>query len=283
MEPTIRNISDTSLWVAVYRADESDRPDAVFRDPFARKLAGERGEKIVNAMVSGRKNSWSLVARTWLFDQFVMQHVKEGYDLVLNLASGLDTRPYRMDLPAGLVWIDADLPDIVSYMNEMMKDEMPRCKHERVAVDLADRQARLEFFRQVSTRSKKILVVTEGLVVYLPIDEAGAFAYDLSHTPGFKRWVIDMVSPSILPMIKEEMGNMLEEAKSPLVFAPEEGEDFFRLFGWKPIDIKSRLKIAATLNRLSPQMKIFAAMPEPPGPVRSFPWAGVCLFESTIS
>lgn len=281
MEPVIRDISDTSLWVAVYRADETDRPDAVFKDPYARRLAGERGEQIVQAMASGRKNSWSLVARTWLFDQFVMQHVKDGYDLILNLASGLDARAFRLDLPPELRWIDADLPGIVSYMNEMMKDEVPRCKHERVAIDLADRNARLEFFKQVSTKGKKILVVTEGLVVYLPAEEAGAFAFDLSHTPGFKRWVIDMLSPPILPMIREEMGTLLEDAKSPLVFAPEEGEDFFRLFGWTPIDIKSRLKTAAALKRLSLQMKIFAAMPEPKGPVRKFPWAGVCLFENS--
>jgi O-methyltransferase involved in polyketide biosynthesis len=47
--PLIRNISDTALWVAVYRARETDRPDAVFRDPFARRLAGERGEQIAQS------------------------------------------------------------------------------------------------------------------------------------------------------------------------------------------------------------------------------------------
>jgi hypothetical protein len=39
----IRHISDTALWVAVYRAQESELADAVFRDPYARKLAGDRG------------------------------------------------------------------------------------------------------------------------------------------------------------------------------------------------------------------------------------------------
>ena len=38
----IRNVSDTALWVAVYRAMESERADAHFVDPFARRLAGER-------------------------------------------------------------------------------------------------------------------------------------------------------------------------------------------------------------------------------------------------
>src|SRR5207342_2112112 len=39
---TIRNISDTALWAAIYRADETARPDALFRDPLAARLAGER-------------------------------------------------------------------------------------------------------------------------------------------------------------------------------------------------------------------------------------------------
>ena len=40
----IENISDTARWVALYRAIESERPDAHFRDPYARRLLGEGGE-----------------------------------------------------------------------------------------------------------------------------------------------------------------------------------------------------------------------------------------------
>lgn len=56
--PLIRNVSDTARWVAFYRAQETERPDAVFRDPFARRLAGQRGEQIAKAMPLGRDNSW---------------------------------------------------------------------------------------------------------------------------------------------------------------------------------------------------------------------------------
>ena len=44
--PPLRHISDTALWVAVYRAQESERTDAVFRDPYASTLAGDRGTAI---------------------------------------------------------------------------------------------------------------------------------------------------------------------------------------------------------------------------------------------
>ena len=52
----IRNVSDTALWVAIYRAMESERPDALFQDPYARRLGGERGQAIVEALPCGLGN-----------------------------------------------------------------------------------------------------------------------------------------------------------------------------------------------------------------------------------
>src|SRR3982074_1303647 len=100
MKPLVENISDTARWVAIFRAEESERPDAIFHDPCARCLAGEKGEQIANAIEFSRKNSWSFVARTFLFDEFIKQHVESGFDMVIDLAAGLDARPYRMALPS---------------------------------------------------------------------------------------------------------------------------------------------------------------------------------------
>ena len=280
MESLIRNVADTALWVAVYRADESERPDALFHDPFARRLAGTRGQDIVNAMEGGRKNSWSFIARTFLFDTFIMQHVEMGYDMIINLACGLDTRPYRLMLSPTLTWIDVDLPDIINYMQNMMEGEKPNCHLERVALDLSERGERIALFNDLGKRGKKVLVVAEGLMGYLNEAEAGTLAYDLSHQQNFRHWVMDIMSPGILPLIQKEMGSLLNDANAPLLFAPEEGEYFFQLFKWKPVQSKSKLKTAATLKRLSAEMMAFAGQPEPVGAKGKFPWSGVCLFEN---
>ena len=158
MEQLVENISDTARWVAIFRAEESERPDAVFHDPFARRLAGEKGEQIANAIEFGRKNSWSFVARTYHFDEFIMQHVEQGYDMIVNLAAGLDARAYRMQLPKTLKWIDVDLPGMINYKNEILKHEKPKCDYRTIALDLADRKARLELFQQLNSECKKALV-----------------------------------------------------------------------------------------------------------------------------
>jgi len=280
MKQLVKNISDTARWVAFFRAEESERPDAVFHDPFARRLAGDKGEQIANAIEFSRKNSWSFVARTYLFDECVKQHVEMGYDMIVNLAAGLDARAYRMQLPKTLKWVDVDLPGMINYKNEILQHEKPNCEYRSIALDLADRKTRLELFRQLNSECKKALVVTEGLIIYLTSKQVAELANDLSSQNHFRRWIFDMVSPALLEMAQKEMGPALKESGAVFQFAPEEGEEFFERYGWKHIESKSKLKTAGMLNRLDDEMKAYADYPEPPGPRRPFPWAGDCLFEN---
>ena len=64
-DATIHNISDTARWAAVYRARENERTDAAFRDPYARRLAGERGEAIARSMPFSEDATWAWIARTY--------------------------------------------------------------------------------------------------------------------------------------------------------------------------------------------------------------------------
>src|SRR6516162_632747 len=98
-EPLVRDISDTALWAAVFRGRENDRPDALFRDPYAARLAGDRGGRIAQEMKFGTRHTWSWIARTYVADQIIGDEIAEGTDMVVNLAASLDTRPYRMSLP----------------------------------------------------------------------------------------------------------------------------------------------------------------------------------------
>ena len=120
-DPVIRNVSDTARWTAAFRARETERPDALFRDPLARKLAGERGESIARQVTFGTKHTWSWITRTYLVDRFLEDEIQRGADMVINLAAGLDTRPYRMELPPSLQWIEVDLPGILEYKEEMRR------------------------------------------------------------------------------------------------------------------------------------------------------------------
>src|SRR6185503_12823901 len=160
---TIEHISDTARWVAVYRAMETQRRDAIFRDPFASRLAGDKGEAIVDAMKNGRTMAWAMIVRTAVMDEIILERVRNGgADLVLNLAAGLDARAWRMPLPRTLRWVDVDLPEILEYKTTLLRNETPVCRYEGVPLDLRDAAKRRALFSQLSGEAKRVLVVTEG-------------------------------------------------------------------------------------------------------------------------
>ena len=78
----IENVSDTARWVAVYRAMETARQDAIFRDPFAARLAGEKGEAIVDSMKRGRQMAWAMIVRTAVFDEIIEAQIRAGADQI---------------------------------------------------------------------------------------------------------------------------------------------------------------------------------------------------------
>ena len=277
-EPLIRNISDTALLAAVYRARETERPDALFRDPFARRLAGKRGDQIADSIPFSNQNAWAWVARTCVVDQFIADQCQQGVDMIVNLAAGLDTRPYRMALPTTLQWIEVDLPGILSYKEEILANEKPVCALERLRLDLTDIAARRELFAQLGRRASKSLIITEGLLIYFASDQVRALAEDLAAPPAFQRWIADIVSPGLMRLFQKKMGPSLGESGSSMKFGPEEGPGFFVPCGWKAIDVRSPLKTAARYKRLSFGMRLLSLLPQSNGRQGSRPWSGICLF-----
>ena len=276
--PAVQHISDTARWAAVYRARETERPDAVFRDPFARRLAGERGEEIAKAFPFHEKNSWSWVTRTYVFDSFIREQISEGVDMVVNLAAGLDARPYRMDLPASLQWIEVDLPEILSYKEEILGGEKLRCKLERVRMDLADTRARQELLDALGRRATKVLVLSEGLITYLTEEQVGTLGEDLARPSAMQRWVFDLSSPGLLKMIQKSTHGGFSDSVARLQFAPANGPEFFVSHGWQLQEARALLKIAARIGRLSLGMRLISLLPEAdPVHAGSRPWGGVCL------
>lgn len=280
-EPLVRGISDTAAWVAMYRAMESERADAVFRDPYARRLAGERGERIMATMAYAKSHAWSYVARTHLFDSFVAREVREGSDLVLNLAAGLDTRPYRMELPASLQWVEVDLPELVAYKEDLLRHERPVCRLERVRLDLSDVSARRGLFAELGERAKRVTVLSEGLLIYLGRDAVAELGKDLAAPASFQRWTTDLVLPALLRVLQKQIGTPLSQAGAPLEFAPAEGPAFFTRCGWRPIEATSMLHAAAKLGRLPFWMRLLALFPDSKGTKPRQIWGGGVLLEKT--
>ena len=247
----IENVSDTALWVAMYRAMETDRPDAHFRDPLARKLAGERGAAILAGLPDGKSAAWAMIVRTSVFDDMILKAVRErGVKRVVNLAAGLDTRPYRLELPAELEWIEVDYPKMIDYKVEKIGAETPRCRLERVKLDLADLAARRALFDKLDAAGTPTLVITGGLLIYLTADAVVSLCDDLFARKSFKLWLFDWASPALLKMLAKRWKDSLKAAE--FKFAPENGVAFFTARGWTVAEERIPAEEAKRLKREFP-------------------------------
>lgn len=278
-ELVVRNISDTARWAAVFRARETERPDALFRDPYAERLAGKLGVDIANTLPEGNSHAWAWVARTYLFDEFITRELQQGADMVVNLAAGLDARPYRMRLPASPPWVEVDLPEILTYKEGILASEKPSCRLERIRLDLSDGEARRAFFAEVNRRAKKILVLTEGLLIYLSAEEVAELARELAGGANFQRWIMDLSSPGLLRMMQRTTGKQLSQVGAPFKFAPLEGPAFFTPHGWELMEVKGLLRTATRFKRPPFFLRLLGHLPEKKGPAGNRPWSGVCLFK----
>lgn len=236
-EPLIRDVSDTALWVAAYRAEESERPDALFRDPLSGRLAGARGFEIARRVKQPAVRT-GVILRTAVMDAMIVEAVRErGADTVLNLAAGLDCRPYRLELPAGLRWIEADLPGLIEDKDRALADERPRCRLERVSADLADREAAAGVIESAASGSRRVLAVSEGFLGYLEPDVVGGLAAGLRAQPAVAEWVTELIGAHVASRVRNA-GDELKADGARVIFAPEEGTAFFGPFGWSEAEYR---------------------------------------------
>lgn len=255
--PLIEHVSDTARWVAFHRALESERPDALFRDLFARRLAGEHGQRIAEEMPAlpgtypgPRGMTWFFSVRTKVFDELILDSIRNvEADAVLNLAAGLDARPYRLKLPDSLVWIEADQAEILDAKSEVLARERPACRVERIAVDLANTKARLHLFDQVASAHARVVVVTEGLLVYLEEAVVGSLADELRARVPMRRWVLESVTPEVLKRNMRAWGSVLAQGHAQWKFASPNGFEFFGAHGWSPEHERSFFAEARRLGR----------------------------------
>ena len=248
--------------MAYARALEAERPDALFQDSLSRRLAGEAGEGIACAIGDAELIARGIAVRTAVMDELILQKVKrDEVDLILNLAAGLDTRPWRLALPSILRWVDVDLPAILKYKTSVIGPERSACKYESLDADITDSTARARVFEHCGG-ARRVLVVTEGLLVYLTPAQVAALAQDLHRQSSFMWWLTDLTGPRALEMLRRVWGPVLRGAA--FQFGPIDSAEFFRQLGWRELLFRSsqvearRLHRATSATLLSRLMLLFS-------------------------
>ena len=148
---------------------------------------------ILNALPHSAILRFGLAIRTRFIDELLMEAVTtRRIRTVLSVGCGLDTRPWRLDLPKDLRWIEVDFADMLDYKDRLMASETPRCRRERLAIDLNDPTQRRQLYEAAGTSSA--LMITEGLLLYLPAPTVEALAADTRYNTGVTHWISDITT-----------------------------------------------------------------------------------------
>jgi len=281
----IQQVSDTAFMAAAYRALESERSNALFRDPLAAELSGEHGKKIIASLPKQAfMGGWSVIIRTCIIDDFILGAIGEGVDTILNLGAGLDTRPYRMDLPASLQWIEVDYPHVIEFKNNRLSGNTPGCTLERIGLDLSDESARSTLLDKISASSNNILVLTEGVIPYLSEAAVGSLGKDLRSHASIKYWVTDYFSPASYEY-RRRSGMSQAMKNTPFLFEPADYFGFFETMGWHAKETRFLALEAERLRRPPPfpfiiriAMRILGLLASPARRREMKQYAGMVLF-----
>jgi len=226
----IAHISDTALMTAACRALETDRADGLVRDPFAARLAGDRGMAIVRALDRMEIMCFGIAMRSRYLDQLVLDTVSgQGIATVLSVGSGLDTRPWRLELPAALRWVEVDFPAMLDYKDGVMGEIAPKCRRERLAADVNEASGRKSVF--AAAGDGPTLMITEGLLMYLPAQTIEALAANnaVSH------WMLDAVSAEVARRMRMDSYQAIEKMRAADHLDGAEILDVLGRHGWSEI------------------------------------------------
>jgi methyltransferase (TIGR00027 family) len=231
----IEHVSDTALMVAACRAIETARPLGFVRDPFAERLAGERGMALARNLAAVELMCFGVGMRSRFLDELLMRALAPGeLAAVISLGCGLDARPYRLDLPADLLWIEADFADMLDYKDGVLASQTPRCRVERIPADLADAAARRAVFSAAA--GLPALMITEGLLMYLPAATVEALATEAPALGNVRRWLLDVTSARLMNRMYGDSFHDVENVRAEGHLKGEAVLDVARRNGWTEME-----------------------------------------------
>jgi methyltransferase (TIGR00027 family) len=183
------SVGSTAVMVAAARAFETEQPDALISDPYARLLVKNAGAAVlwesmldpevvakieaIDAESAARMQHMRgyQAVRTHFFDSYFADAVAAGIRQVVILASGLDSRAYRLDWPAGTTVYEIDQPQVLDYKSATLADSgaTPSADRREVAIDLReDWPAALR--AAGFDPAQPTAWLAEGLLMYLPAE-----------------------------------------------------------------------------------------------------------------
>lgn len=255
--------------IAAYRAVESREHAALFRDPLAEALAGTSAIEQVMLELADKKASSSgrtfcltrFAMRTRWIDDRILHAIHPSRELqvrqVVVLGAGMDTRPWRLHLPAGINWFEVDMPDVVQAKRRSLTEvnaqttRMPQpgvtkgyaydihtANYCTFAADLQTRGWVEQLENEGWFRSVPTLWLAEGLLMYLEQAASEQLLQDMSgNSAQGSVLLVQLFLESAKSFNDDRYGNAksagLKRLKDTFKSAvPDDYNEYLRSLGW---------------------------------------------------
>lgn len=240
-------VVSTGRWIAAARALESTRPDRLFDDPWASALAGEAGKA---ALAAAPYNPF-LPVRTRYFDDRILAAAGDCTQVVL-LGAGLDTRAFRLPLPATSVLYEVDYPEALDGKNAVLGLTPASCVRRTVAADLTGPWIPALLASGFDPALRTVWVA-EGLFYYLTAAAAESVIRTAARVSAHgSTFVADIFGtgllglPSMAPVVSAR-----RKAGRELPFCTDMPAELLRHGGWERCRIVSPGQPGANFDRLA--------------------------------
>ena len=273
----IKHVSDTALMVAACRALETEEVDGFVRDPYAARLAGERGMAILRHTPQPEKMRFGIGIRSHFLDELLLEALSaQSIATVVSLGCGLDTRPWRLQLPSNLRWIEVDFADMLDYKEGILASEKPHCLRERLVADVNDAGQRRRLYSAVG--AAPALMITEGLLMYLPASTIEALATESWQQSGIAHWMMDIMTTAFGAAIQLDSMTAVRHVQADDHLKGEQIVELARRHGWISAARRSYITdMAFAMPRIRRTMPA-EAEPKGPPPVAPDDPTGVLRF-----
>jgi O-methyltransferase involved in polyketide biosynthesis len=168
MEPEklhLTGAKQTLLITLHAKAMESRSPDSLLKDRFADQVLS-RLDYDFKPLDLGPDGAISMAMRAKILDDWTRTFIEKHPDsVILNLGCGLDSRVFRVDPPPQIRWFDVDFPDVIEIRQRVYP---PRDEGYRMIGASVTEPGWLEEV----PRDRPAMIVAEGLMPYLPSEEA---------------------------------------------------------------------------------------------------------------
>ena len=230
------SVGSTAVMVAAARAAETAKPDPLISDPYAAILVAGAGagtgiwqfmlDDTIPAKLAALDPEAAAIfeymqsyqaVRTHFFDEFFGTAVAAGIRQVVILASGLDSRAYRLDWPAGTTVFEIDQPKVLEYKTATLAahNAKPSAERHEVPIDLRqDWPAALCDAGFDPSRTTAWLA--EGLLMYLPAAGQDRLFEQISRLSAAGSRIAVETAARSAPQRREEMRERFERIAEEL-------------------------------------------------------------------